>query len=141
MAADRKTCRKCKRRRVISYFYRKSRNKDGYMNVCKDCQRGAVKEKFKIKVCNKCGEPKPMTAFYKNPISPDGRKYTCIACCKQKYDFSNMHHHCSNGCVFIAECRHRVRSRDEQYWDWLPPCFVMSEYHEAYVNEYRRVAV
>ena len=138
----RKTCRKCKRRRETNYFYRKARNKDGHMNVCKECQRGAVKERFEIKVCNKCGEPKPMTAFYKNPITPDGRKYTCIACCKHEYEFSKAHHHCGNGCVFMETCQVRVMSRDEQYWDWDPPCFVSSKYHEAYVNEYaRRVAV
>jgi len=140
MAARRKTCRKCKKRKMINHFYARDDGKDGHYNVCKACFKAYWGNKKK---CNKCGRYLCLTSFHKNGKSPDGRKYTCKDCCKQLSDLANRPR-CDN-CVFLDGCRYRVKQTGPEHWDWMPPCFVTSKYHAAYKKEYhasaRRVRV
>ena len=139
-----KTCNKCGESKMITMFYKKKANKDGRMGQCKDCQKNSTKDRFEIKMCNKCGEHLPIVAFHKSPTSRDGRHATCKECRKihEPGRWQDGKPGCNSRCKFLETCHVRVMSRDEQYWDWDPPCFVTSKYHKAYKKAYdRRVAV
>lgn len=92
---ERKKCTKCGVTKDISYFQKRSRNKDGFSTQCKACKskrykkrkenniklRMEQKYKFVIeKVCNKCKKSKNSREFYKDNGSIDGYKTICKSC-------------------------------------------------------------
>jgi hypothetical protein len=86
--------------------------------MCKACYKVYNRESRTIE-CKSCGRE-----MYKN----NGYK-VCYECRDTEYHHDRP---VCDSCTFLATCRVRVRSKDEQYWDWLPPCFKQSAYHEAY---------
>ena len=48
-----KTCKVCKKTKLLEEFVKNSDMKDGYINKCKECQRIYLKERRKIRKSNK----------------------------------------------------------------------------------------
>jgi len=93
-----------------------------------------------MKTCNKCGIPKKLSEYYRS-------KNKCKDCCREyqngrtiKTNGLSTGAQCGVGwgtqaCYFLSLCKHNVMVKEV---DWQPYCFVSSEDHEAYVNEYGR---
>lgn len=91
-----KTCSKCGENKPVTQFYPELRNKDGYSQWCKLCNKKqgqayhkklAARSKSKIpsiqtKHCPKCGGVKPASEFYKSVGKVDGHATICIKCTK-----------------------------------------------------------
>ena len=101
------------------------------------------------KLCVKCGKVKTLDQFYVRRASSDGLRHECKKCtyeCQRRYNERKLlmprkQHELYDRvvcdyCKFRPTCDVRVRQTDEEHWDWMPPCFITSHLHEAYVKEY-----
>ena len=82
-----KFCRKCKRWRNESEFYKDRSVKDGLDNRCKECSykptgkpRHRIVNGIREKLCNKCREWKKESDFYKDKGAKDGLTGRCKKC-------------------------------------------------------------
>ena len=50
-----KCCKKCNNWFGVSNFFKQSTSVDGYLNVCKPCQKGRMKKQYQDKVEKKKG--------------------------------------------------------------------------------------
>lgn len=92
-----KICIICKQSKHIDEFWKRSRNKSGYVNGCKECLKSG--KRFKepeiknvtnvLKTCTKCKLQKDTSEFWKASKSKDGFREQCAECCKslkKQYD-------------------------------------------------------
>lgn len=93
-----KICKKCKEKKELDKFNKKSRNSDGRMGICKSCYRLQIKSRnellkqkrlnknpLKTKKCSKCKEEKDIYLFDKDWTSITGFKYKCKQCTNLYY--------------------------------------------------------
>ncbi len=130
MTTNRKTCPKCKKRKMYSQYYKRSKgSSNGRWGECKECSKERQKN-YRYGKCERCGKKHNQQSGHS----------LCRECRKPKpIEISKL----SNGalcyrakpCRFLAECKEQVMRKD---WNWNPPCFVSSDGHEAYVAEYGR---
>jgi prophage antirepressor-like protein len=87
-----KTCTECEETNVLTAFYEREENKDGYENLCKKCyvkrllkarknrEDPIVDTDCETKTCKKCQEVLPKCLFRKHCTSKDGYVATCNNC-------------------------------------------------------------
>ena len=121
MSTRRKTCRECGKRKVLSQYYKSHSNRDGYEGICKPCKKiyNRVSRTIGCEVCGK--------EMYKS----NGHT-VCLECRKTRHQYTVE----CKYCVFEDGCKRRVKQTGPEHWDWMPPCFLTSKYHDAYVKEY-----
>ena len=108
MSTNRKKCRSCGKRKMYIEYYKKADMLDGHSNICKECHKERQRN------------------YNEGYLRP--RRYVRIS----KLSDTAM----CDRCKFRPTCDVRVRQTDEEHWDWMPPCFVTSHLHDAYVKEY-----
>lgn len=93
-----KICFKCKDKKQIESFTRRSVSKDGYNSYCKKCEK-IIRNEQKIrninhnkiisiieKKCYTCQKIKLIKNFHKKKTNRDGFKNTCIECSNKEID-------------------------------------------------------
>ena len=94
-----KICRKCKKEKPLSEFYKHETSKDGYRGYCRECHYKKMKEyvyknkkinKYrdyenellsgKTKICSRCKKEKLLVKFYKDKSKKDGYRSYCKEC-------------------------------------------------------------
>jgi len=133
MSTNRKTCRKCKKRKMYNEFYRHPEGKDGHVNICKECKRSDARI-HNYGACASCGKHHYKGAGYK--LCKECRGTVVRIAIPSNGNLSCGVGHGQQVCVFVAECRDNIRMQT-----FTPYCFVSCKYHGLYVKEYgRRVA-
>ena len=123
MSTRRKKCRECGKRKMLNQFYKQNSNRDGHENICKACK----------KIYNRVSRTIPCEVCGKEMYKSNGHT-VCLECRNRKQDIRYTID--CKYCVFLEGCRVRVKQTGPEYYDWMPPCFVTSKYHDAYVKEY-----
>ena len=87
-----KVCSKCRIIKELTEFNKEQRNKDGYLNQCKNCINNRIKEHYELitdeiynditknKNCNKCNHIKCITVFHKDKTKYDRYHTQCKNC-------------------------------------------------------------
>jgi len=90
-----KTCNKCKKEKNLELFYKRIDSKDGYRDICKECQNKPCEINYKEQVqerkylsldgkrrCNHCKDIKILNEdnFFKRNIEEDGWSVICKPC-------------------------------------------------------------
>ena len=132
MPAKRKRCNSCGRQRNVIYFYKRRQGSiDGYWGECKDCYNERTRA-YKRGACESCGKDMYKANGYKlcrecrSPLSIVTNVLSEYAMCDK--------------CTFLKVCKKRVMQTDQEHWDWMPPCYVSSKFHDAYRKEYHAAA-
>ena len=137
MSTNRKTCRVCKKRKMYSQFYQRSNgSNDGYWHECKECTATRTKA-YRYGECPRCG-----AEYYKG-----GGEQLCKQCRNAKKKVApvvtQVYASCGrigssatdgDDCKFLDDCNYRVKVKKNA--NWLPYCFVESQYHDAWLKEY-----
>jgi len=115
-----KSCTKCGVKKGLSEFVKRSRNKSGYGNWCKECSNSNRREWVKIKQlktapvekhCYSCGKTQQDYKFYNNISSPDGLHSMCKVCVSE-YGKRNKKR-------FTKQKRFRKYNITEEQYDFL----------------------
>ena len=133
MSTNRKRCNECKKRKMYVYFHKKADTRDGYCNMCKQC-KAEYNKQLTTDYCDNCGEP-----FWNR----NGHTL-CVHCRRPARMDLNVSLNSDalgkvcNCCKFEKECEYRVKVKKNA--NWLPYCFIESQYHEAWKEEYESTA-
>ena len=127
-----KACNRCRIIKQLTEFNKQKRNKDGYLDQCKNCINNRIKEHYELikdeiyhdisknKTCNKCNQIKCVTEFHKDRKSNDGYKNQCINCrsnYQKEYSKENKDKFVENTKQYYEANKEKILSNSKKYYE------------------------